>query len=137
MFFKICAFKNFTSLTGNHLCQSRFLINFKKRLQRRCFPVKIMKFLRIPCFTEHLRWLLLYPVALAQEDAFLGDTTWNGAVFFTLINRLTFKSHRSSHQWCSIKKLFLNISSISKYSQKEDIPEKQDGDLGMGPWGGM
>ena len=31
----------------------------KKRLQRRCFPVKFAKFLKTPFFTEHLRWLLL------------------------------------------------------------------------------
>ena len=31
----------------------------KKRLQRRLFPVKFAKFLRAPCFTEHLQWLLL------------------------------------------------------------------------------
>ena len=31
----------------------------KKRLQRRCFPVNIAKFLGRSFFTEHLRWLLL------------------------------------------------------------------------------
>ena len=31
----------------------------KKRLQHRCFPVKIAKFLEIPFFTEHIKWLLL------------------------------------------------------------------------------
>ena len=31
----------------------------KKRLQRRCFPVKFAKFLKTPFFTEHLRWLRL------------------------------------------------------------------------------
>ena len=31
----------------------------KKRLWRRCFPVNFAKFLRTPCFTEHLWWLLL------------------------------------------------------------------------------
>ena len=32
---------------------------WKKRLRRRCFPVNIVKFLRTPFLTEHLRWLLL------------------------------------------------------------------------------
>ena len=32
----------------------------KKRLLHRCFPVKFVKFLGTPCFTEHLRWLLLH-----------------------------------------------------------------------------
>ena len=31
----------------------------KKRLWHRCFPMNFAKFLRTPCFTEHLRWLLL------------------------------------------------------------------------------
>ena len=30
----------------------------KKRLQHRLFPVKFAKFLRAPCFIEHLQWLL-------------------------------------------------------------------------------
>ena len=31
----------------------------QKRLHHRCLPVKFAKFLRTPCFTEHLWWLLL------------------------------------------------------------------------------
>ena len=31
----------------------------KNRLQRRCFPVNIVKFFRVTFFIEHLRWLLL------------------------------------------------------------------------------
>ena len=31
----------------------------KKRLQYRCFPVNIVKFLRTTYFIEHLQWLLL------------------------------------------------------------------------------
>ena len=31
----------------------------KNRIQHRCFPVNITKFLRTPFFKEHLRWLLL------------------------------------------------------------------------------
>ena len=41
--------KNFAIFTGKHLCWSLFLIKFiKQRLQHRCFPVNISKFLRIP-----------------------------------------------------------------------------------------
>ena len=37
-----------------------WVCNFiKKKLQHRCFPVNFVKFLRIPFFTEHLRWLIL------------------------------------------------------------------------------
>ena len=32
----------------------------KNRLQHRCFPVNIAKFLRTAFFTEHFRWLFLY-----------------------------------------------------------------------------
>ena len=62
MFFKIIA-----NFTGKHLCRSLLLwscrhqkCNFiKKRPQHRIFPVKFAKFLRAPCLTEHLQWLLL------------------------------------------------------------------------------
>ena len=49
--------KNFTKITGKHLCQSLFLNKIgglrpatllKKRLRHRCFPVNFVKFLRIP-----------------------------------------------------------------------------------------
>ena len=55
MFFKKGVLKNFTNFTGLKAC------NFtKKRLEHRCFPVKIAKFLRTPFFTELLLpWLLL------------------------------------------------------------------------------
>ena len=42
--------RNFAKFTGKHLCQ---------RLWHKCFPVNLAKFLRIPYFTEHLRWLFL------------------------------------------------------------------------------
>ena len=61
--FKINVLINFANFTGKLLCLSLLLIklqfflacNFiKKRLQHRLFPAK---FLKIPFFTEHLRWL--------------------------------------------------------------------------------
>ena len=69
MFLKIGVLKNFGNFTAKHLCWSLFLILFfsgltpatllKKRLQHRCFPVKFLKILKTPFFTEHLRWLPL------------------------------------------------------------------------------
>ena len=51
MFFKIVVFKKLAIFTK--------ACNFiKMRLQDRCFPVNIAKFLR-SFFTEHLWWLLL------------------------------------------------------------------------------
>ena len=57
--------KNFTIYTGKHLCWCLFLIKFetcnavKKRLQLRCFPVNIAKFLRTPILKNICKWLLL------------------------------------------------------------------------------
>ena len=48
MFLKVDILKNFASFTGKHLCWSLFLTKLQA------------KFLRIPSFTEHLRWLLLW-----------------------------------------------------------------------------
>ena len=46
----------FAKFTGKHLFQSLLL---KKSLWRKCFPVNLVKFLRVPFLQEHLRWLLL------------------------------------------------------------------------------
>ena len=68
MFFKICILKHFAIFTGKHLCWSlffneitgfRFATLLRKRLQHRCFPANIAKFLRAALFPEHLRWLVL------------------------------------------------------------------------------
>ena len=55
MLFKIGVLENFAIFTGNHLCWSsainelkawKLATLFKKRLQQRCFPENIAKFLR-------------------------------------------------------------------------------------------
>ena len=60
--------QNIAIFIGKHLCWSLFLIrlqafqdcNFiKMRLQHRCFPVNIAKFLRTTFFTKHVKWLQL------------------------------------------------------------------------------
>ena len=43
----------------------------KKRLWHRCFPVNFARFLRIPFFTEHLRWLLLSVQILYRKTVLL------------------------------------------------------------------
>ena len=45
--------RNFTKLTGKHLCQSLF---FNKVAGLGCFPVNFVKFLRTPSFIERL-WM--------------------------------------------------------------------------------
>ena len=68
MIFKKGVLENFAIFTGKHSYWSLFLIKLqawrpatllKKRLQYRCFPVNIPKFLRTAFFIEHLQWLLL------------------------------------------------------------------------------
>ena len=49
-FFQIGVLKNFAIFKENNY--------IKKRLEHRCFPMNIIKFLRIPLI-EHLQWLLL------------------------------------------------------------------------------
>ena len=60
--------KNFSKLTGKHLCKSLFFNKveslrpatlLKKRLWHRCFPRNFVKFLRTSFFIEHLGWLLM------------------------------------------------------------------------------
>ena len=51
MFFKMM-FLKILQYSQENMCWSLFL---KNRLQRRCFPVNIVKFLRTLFFTEHVR----------------------------------------------------------------------------------
>ena len=61
MFFKVCVLKNVVVLTEKHLCWNLFLIKLQAwRLQQRCCPVNIAKFLRTALFIEHLQWLVLF-----------------------------------------------------------------------------
>ena len=55
VFCKKDALRNFAKFTGKHLCQSLTLL--KKTLWHSCFPVNFARFLKTPCFTEHIRWL--------------------------------------------------------------------------------
>ena len=68
MLFKIGVFKNFAIFRRNYLCWSLFLTKLltwrsaallTERLQHRCLPVNIAKFLRIAFFMEQVWWLLL------------------------------------------------------------------------------
>ena len=67
IFIKISVLKNFAIFRGKDLCRSPFsrklqVLNpasLKRRLQHRCFPVNIAKFLRTAFFIEQLWWLLL------------------------------------------------------------------------------
>ena len=60
--------KNFANFTGKPLCWSLFLKScrveawniIKKRLQHKCFPVNILKFLKTPILKNICERLLLY-----------------------------------------------------------------------------
>ena len=56
VFYKVDVLKHFRS---NRPVRFRPATLLKMKLWHRCFPVNFAKFLRIPYFTEHLRWLLL------------------------------------------------------------------------------
>ena len=47
----------------------------KKRLQYKCFPVKLAKILRTPSFTEHFKWFLLW--FLQQNNLIVSVITIN------------------------------------------------------------
>ena len=68
VFLKKGILKNFTKLTGKHLCQSHFLnmgasrrpaTLLKKRLWHGCFSVNFAKFLRAPILQSTSGWLVL------------------------------------------------------------------------------
>ena len=67
VFFKKGVPENFAEFTGKHLCQSLFFnkvaslrpaILLQKRLWHKCSPVKFVKFLRNPFFTEEILFLV-------------------------------------------------------------------------------
>ena len=69
VFYKKAVLSNFAIFTVKHLCRSLLLIkllkrdSIKKRLQQKCLPVNIVKFLRTPILKKHL-----------QTTAFVGSS---------------------------------------------------------------
>ena len=55
--YKKAVLKNFAIFSGEQLCWSLFLVRLQaeKRLQHRCFPMYIAKFLNYIYFQKHLR----------------------------------------------------------------------------------
>ena len=94
MFFKIGFLKNFAIFTGKHLGWSLFFINFmKRRLQHRCFPVNITKFLR--------------------KASFYGTPLIAASDFSTDLKEL-FHFSDAAFRRCSLRQMFLKISQYSK-----------------------
>ena len=100
--FKKAVLKNFTILTGKHLCWRLFSAwNFiKKRFQHRCFPLNIAELLRIAIFIEHLvaAWRVITVKQTVASAAFL---------------RCSFrKIFRNS--WSTGRRIFTAVSDLSK-----------------------
>ena len=67
MFYKKDALNNFAIFTGKHLKPCNFV---KKRLQHKCFPMNIAKFLRTPLLKNICELLLLHLFLIKTRDAF-------------------------------------------------------------------
>ena len=101
MFFKISVLKNFAVFTGKHQLWSLFLIKLQtwrsaKRLQHRCFPVNIAKFLRTPPVAASVKW-------------------WNSTKMFVnfFSHRLTSRSRKNTIEKYSI---YWNVLLSSRQS---------------------
>ena len=71
MFFKIGVLTHLTIFTGKQSCRPEGLLHRPEKLLRKCFHVNIVKFLRAPFFTEHLRWLLFYYLITSRSVTYL------------------------------------------------------------------
>ena len=61
--YKIDALKNLAIFTGKHLRWRFFIINFiEKRLQHKCFPMNIAKFLGTAFYIKHLPFIMLFRI---------------------------------------------------------------------------
>ena len=102
-------FKIIANFTGKHLCCSLLWYDYssqkcnfiKKRLQRRLFPVKFAKFLRAPCFPEHLQWLPLKVLGF-QHAILLKKRLWKRffSVNFAKLLRMSFDRTPSGDYSC-------------------------------------
>ena len=76
MFFKIGVLKHFTIFTGKQSCRPEGLLHRHEKLLHRCFPVNIVKFLRAPFFTEHLRWLHFYGLIVSRSVIYFDPSNY-------------------------------------------------------------
>ena len=97
MFFKIGVLKKFAIFRGKRLCLSPFLIKLQASFQYRCFPVNIAKF-----STSHKQ----YATLTAQAVLYI-FILWH-------IHFIRVPLMRKSHQKCSAKEVFLEISQIHR-----------------------
>ena len=101
VFCKKGVLRNFANFTGKHLYQSLIFVKLaglrpvtisKKRLWHRCFPFNFAKFLRIPIYIEHLRWL-----------------------FLKIYSLLLFLANIWSHVFASYLHSFWTLSGVERY----------------------
>ena len=93
-----CSIKNtiykfFVMFTGKHPFSIRRPATIKKRFQHRCFPLKLVKFLRRPIFKSIYEWLFLGKPFEIME-------------FIVSLEKVI--------ERCSMKKVFLEISQNSQ-----------------------
>ena len=113
--------ENLTNFTGKHPCWSLFLIKLqastfiKKRLQRRCFPVKFAKifqgrrgFVKLGHFDKCLSKTQVKKVLQRKIlELFLLDTL-----------KITFWMEDSSQGWTQLQVLFSKIKALFSISKK-------------------
>ena len=127
-FYKKGVLRNFTKLTGEHLCQGLFFnkvaglrpaTRLEKRLWHRCFPVNFVKFLRTPFYIKHLWWLLLKICVKLFFGAIAKDEKANVVKYYWGSHRVNPRSPfiQHFHQWhflfCTIS-LYKALQSHTK-----------------------
>ena len=99
-----CILRNFSTFTGEHLCQNLFCNFIKKRLWHRCFLVNFAKFLRTYFFQNISGRLLLFRGNQAegfalylQKQKLLTSRNWfQRNIFHTLLTKNVEKKERKT-----------------------------------------
>ena len=120
---------HFTTFTGNHLCWSLKAWNFsKKRLQRRCFPVKFARFLRTPILKNICKRLLLCCHFLFSMvcryvgihhfhyacTCVINDVTFSGMQWMISwwVNNLVYLFFEQTFVWVYLNALFVSLTFL-------------------------
>ena len=89
---------------------------YYKRLQHKCFPVKFVKILRTPFFTEHLRWLFLENLFRSSRERRLHIT---GEIYAVIWQRLLLLLVKNVSSWIWRTLMFGFLSYFYKGDQTE------------------
>ena len=97
-------------------CVLRPATLFKKRLCHRCFPLNFAKFLGTP-FLLDMAWINTWTNLLYSDRFYYNQT---GMLLEKYENLLELSVNRSSHQRCTVKKVF---SEIRRTHRETSVPE--------------